>query len=278
MIKIKRIYNAIILLEITAIILSVVVPIERLYSNGIIRGYEYPYIHYENIVNYDSIFYDPPKMEYELYTLGFTSQEEAHILNGQTVFKNLRTFDEDAVVKFNNLLKRCNFRPVDRLKASILSIFVSDFTNVAYTKMREDYIKPEMQESIVENDSFKPDVLKYVVYKDSGVLMASINRIFGKTYMFALFNSGHETVTLSNGEQYTVPEREKQKISVFEVVSDEAGKELASERKNFRFYSRKGFLLSLSFYNPLNYKVVLILLGTLLVTVSLFCIRRKKFE
>ena len=278
MIKIKKIYNVIILLEITAIILSVVVPIERLYSNGIIRGYEYPYIHYENIVNYDNIFYDPPKMEYELYTLGFTSQEEAHILNGQTVFKNLRTFDEDAVVKFNNLLKRCNFRPVDRLKASILSIFVSDFTNVAYTKMREDYIKPEMQESIVENDSFKPDVLKYVVYKDSGVSMASINRIFGKTYMFALFNSGHETVTLSNGEQYTVPEREKQKISVFEVVSDEAGKELASERKNFRFYSRKGFLLSLSFYNPLNYKVVLILLGTLLVTVSLFCIRRKKFE
>lgn len=278
MIKIKKIYNVIILLEITAIILSVVVPIERLYSNGIIRGYEYPYIHYENIVNYDNIFYDPPKMEYELYTLGFTSQEEAHILNGQTVFKNLRTFDEDAVVKFNNLLKRCNFRPVDRLKASILSIFVSDFTNVAYTKMREDYIKPEMQESIVENDSFKPDVLKYVVDKDSGVSMASINRIFGKTYMFALFNSGHETVTLSNGEQYTVPEREKQKISVFEVVSDEAGKELASERKNFRFYSRKGFLLSLSFYNPLNYKVVLILLGTLLVTVSLFCIRRKKFE
>lgn len=276
MIKIKKIYNVIILLEITAIILSVVVPIERLYSNGIIRGYEYPYIHYENIVNYDNIFYDPPKMEYELYTLGFTSQEEAHILNGQTVFKNLRTFDEDAVVKFNNLLKRCNFRPVDRLKASILSIFVSDFTNVAYTKMREDYIKPEMQESIVENDSFKPDVLKYVVDKDSGVSMASINRIFGKTYMFALFNSGHETVTLSNGEQYTVPEREKQKISVFEVVSDEAGKELASERKNFRFYSRKGFLLSLSFYNPLNYKVVLILLGTLLVTVSLFCIRRKK--
>ena len=278
MIKIKKIYNVIILLEITAIILSVVVPIERLYSNGIIRGYEYPYIHYENIVNYDNIFYDPPKMEYELYTLGFTSQEEAHILNGQTVFKNLRTFDEDAVVKFNNLLKRCNFRPVDRLKASILSIFVSDFTNVAYTKMREDYIKPEMQESIVENDSFKPDVLKYVVDKDSGVSMASINRIFGKTYMFALFNSGHETVTLSNGEQYTVPEREKQKISVFEVVSDEAGKELASERKNFRFYSRKGFLLSLSFYNPLNYKVVLILLGTLLVTVNLFCIRRKKFE
>lgn len=278
MIKIKKIYNVIILLEITAIILSVVVPIERLYSNGIIRGYEYPYIHYENIVNYDNIFYDPPKMEYELYTLGFTSQEEAHILNGQTVFKNLRTFDEDAIVKFNNLLKRCNFRPVDRLKASILSIFVSDFTNVAYTKMREDYIKPEMQESIVENDSFKPDVLKYVVDKDSGVSMASINRIFGKTYMFALFNSGHETVTLSNGEQYTVPEREKQKISVFEVVSDEAGKELASERKNFRFYSRKGFLLSLSFYNPLNYKVVLILLGTLLVTVSLFCIRRKKFE
>ena len=278
MIKIKKIYNVIILLEITAIILSVVVPIERLYSNGIIRGYEYPYIHYENIVNYDNIFYDPPKMEYELYTLGFTSQEEAHILNGQTVFKNLRTFDEDAVVKFNNLLKRCNFRPVDRLKASILSIFVSDFTNVAYTKMREDYIKPEMQKSIVENDSFKPDVLKYVVDKDSGVSMASINRIFGKTYMFALFNSGHETVTLSNGEQYTVPEREKQKISVFEVVSDEAGKELASERKNFRFYSRKGFLLSLSFYNPLNYKVVLILLGTLLVTVSLFCIRRKKFE
>ena len=279
----KIVFRIIIFIELIAVLLSVVVPATQLYRNDTIRGYKYSYNYFDDdIVDYKTLFYDPPTLDYELYTLGFTSQEEAHILNGQTIFKRRRNFDEDSVVKFNNILKQCHFKPVDKKKAAVLSIFVSDFTNVAYTDIRDDYISPEMLEATVENDSFKPDVLKYVMDKGFGVSSASINKIFGKTYMFALFYSGQETVTLKNGEKYIVPKYSEQKISVFEVVSDDAGKELISNRRNFWFYSTTKFSYALiNFYNPINWKVTLILFGLLLITVIVYCIitiRRKKIK
>lgn len=277
----KIVFGIIIFIELIAVLFSVVVPATQLYRNDMLDGYRYQYKNFNDVVDYKTLFYDPPTLEYELYTLGFTSHEGARILNGRKYYKSLREFDENTIVKFNNILKQCHFKPVDKKKASVLSIFVSDFTNVAYTDMRDDYISPEMQESVVENDSFKPDVLKYVMDKGFGVSSASINKIFGKTYMFALFYNGQDTVTLKNGDKYIVPKYSEEKLSVFEVVSDDAGKELISNRKNFRFYKSNGFVLSLSFFNPINYTITFSSLGLLLVTVIIYCIitiRRKKIE
>ena len=273
---IKAIILAAAILELAMIAVYTVTPTVRLYRSNILHDEYAGYVSFESPVDYGTLFFEPDSLTDEFYTLGFTSQKSARESEGKSLATTLRTFDEETVVRFNETMKKCTFKSVDKAHATFLTLFVSKYTNLAYTEQTRPYIMPEMSEFTDYEGWFEPKVLDYVSSRKFGVYAANVSRIFGRTYLFALFDTDTETQTLESGKEYTVLSGENMKWGVFEIAPDEAGQELALGRSDYRFYSSKGSLRVIDYFNPADLKMVYAWLGIFVVTVLVSIILKRK--
>ena len=236
----KAIILAAAILELAMIAVYTVTPTVRLYRSNILHDEYADYVSFESPVDYGTLFFEPDSLTDEFYTLGFTSQKSARESEGKSLATTLRTFDEETVVRFNETMKKCTFKSIDKAHATFLTLFVSN--------------------------------------RKFGVYAANISRIFGRTYLFALFDTDTETQTLESGKEYTVLSGENMKWGVFEITPDEAGQELALGRSDYRFYSSKGSLRVIDYFNPADLKMVYAWLGIFVVTVLVSIILKRLKE
>lgn len=230
------------------------------YNNTIIddRHFE-SYISFDGVVDYDDLFYEPRvENNYLFYSLGLTCQEIAHLNKNKLYSTNLRIFDEEKVKEFNSILKECKFKSVSKRKAVLLAPFASIYTNVAYTSAASFYFDPETL-------WFQQRVLNDVNEKGMGVCKAVINRIFGKTYLFARFYTKNMSVSV-DGVEYSVPYGTNNSIGVFELVRNDAEKKLISNRKSYNYNGKN----AVNGFSPINYNFTLPAVGCTLATTLLY--------
>lgn len=259
-----------VLVEVILIGILIIVPVANLYQNNSIHDDDYAggYVSFDDVVDYDSIFFNPDMLSDQLYTLGFTSQRNARENQGKESWTKLKTYSESSIIEFNEILKKCHFKSVDRLKASVLSVFISGLTNVAFTQIGGSYIMPELLEEPDLGKYFNVDVLNNITKKKFGISDASINYILGKTYLFALFYTDTEVITIESGEKYTVPSGDNMMWGVFEIIDNSGEQNLLLNRNEYNFYNPHGKNRTINYFNPISRVPVYSILVLIILTLS----------